>query len=154
MGGWGSNRWGTYERKSRVEEALTLESAEFCKIPPGTILQINWGRKYRSKAKRINDGLFVTYNAKKENETIAETIPLIFNNRSNRWYWNCPDCASSITKLYLPPGKWNFRCRHCHNLTYRSIQERRKYQSLARLLAKGTDIPPKQMERFFTITLG
>ena len=148
MGGWGSNRWGTYRRKTRISEALWLEAAAFYDIPPGAILDINWGKANQIKAKRTEKGLFIAYAAAKIDELVMEALTLTFNNRSNRWYWCCPDCSRHVTKLHKPFNKLLFRCRHCHNLTYRSVQERRKYQSLARSLAEGTGLTPKQMEQF------
>jgi hypothetical protein len=36
--------------------------------------------------------------------------------------WFLCACGRRVAKLYLPPAKVDFRCRHCHNLTYRSAQ--------------------------------
>ena len=38
-------------------------------------------------------------------------------------------------KLYLPPGGRYYGCRHCHELTYTSCQESRKYDGLWRRIA-------------------
>ncbi len=148
MGGWGSSRWGAYRRKKTVEESLTLEAATFCQIPAGALLNANWGDDNHIKAKRTEEGLFVAYAASKTGEVVGEGFVLTFNNKSNRWYWICPDCSRRVTKLHKPYNKLRFRCRHCHNLTYRSVQERRKYQSLARRLAEGTGVSAEYMERF------
>lgn len=148
MGGWGSNRWGAYQRKARIEESLALETTAFCRVPVGSMLNVSWGKENHIKAKRTENGVFLGYKSAKTDEVVGEALEIVFNSKSNRWYWVCPDCCRSVTKLHKPFDKLLFRCRHCHNLTYKSVQERRKYQSLARYLAKGTDLTPKQMERF------
>jgi hypothetical protein len=49
-----------------------------------------------------------------------------------RWCFVCPliadgvACNRRVGKLYLPPGARYFGCRHCHRLTYRSVQEHDK----------------------------
>lgn len=49
-----------------------------------------------------------------------------------RWWFICPlvangrPCERRVGKLYLPAGGRYFGCRHCHNLTYRSVQEHDK----------------------------
>jgi hypothetical protein len=46
-----------------------------------------------------------------------------------RWWFICPilkngnSCKRRVGKLYLPPGASSFGCRHCHDLTYRSVRE-------------------------------
>ncbi len=147
MGGLGSNRWGPYQRKTTVEESLTLETTAFCQIPAGNNMDVSWGDN-QIKAKRTVEGLMVAYAATNTGNVVCEEICLELNDQSNRWYWICPECSRHVTKLHKPFDKLHFRCRHCHNLTYRSIQERRKYQSLARRLAQGTSVSPKHMERF------
>lgn len=48
-----------------------------------------------------------------------------------RWWFECPlrcrrrgmiDCCKRVGKLYLPPRQYEFGCRECHELTYRSSQ--------------------------------
>jgi hypothetical protein len=45
-----------------------------------------------------------------------------------RWWFVCPlilggrPCGRRVGKLYLPPGARYFGCRHCHELTYTSVQ--------------------------------
>jgi hypothetical protein len=49
-----------------------------------------------------------------------------------RWWFVCPlvvndrPCNRRVGKLYLPPVARYFGCRHCHELTYRSVQEHDK----------------------------
>jgi hypothetical protein len=61
-----------------------------------------------------------------------------------RWWFVCPlivnerVCGRRVGKLYLPPGALYFGCRHCHDLTYTSCRESRKYDSLFRFMARNT----------------
>jgi hypothetical protein len=61
-----------------------------------------------------------------------------------RWWFICPlvvngrSCGRRVVKLYLPPGRRYFGCRHCYDLTYTSCQESRKYDSAFRFLAQDT----------------
>jgi hypothetical protein len=44
-----------------------------------------------------------------------------------RYCFRCRDCIRRVRKVYMPPGRTNFACRTCHNLTYRSSQEHDKW---------------------------
>jgi hypothetical protein len=65
-----------------------------------------------------------------------------------RWWFVCPlgvdgrPCGRRVGKLYLPPAGRYFGCRHCHGLTYTSCQDRRRFDSLYRRLAReaGVDV--------------
>jgi hypothetical protein len=37
--------------------------------------------------------------------------------------WFLCTCNRRVAKLYLPPARDQFRCRHCYNLSYRSRQQ-------------------------------
>ena len=46
-----------------------------------------------------------------------------------RWFLECPmlmpngePCERRVRTLYLPPGGRYFGCRHCHDLTWQSVQ--------------------------------
>lgn len=41
-----------------------------------------------------------------------------------RWWFACPACGRTVQRLYLPPlpSEQAFACRHCHDLTYLSVQ--------------------------------
>jgi len=49
-----------------------------------------------------------------------------------RWWFACPiesegrPCNRRVAKLYLPPRASYFGCRHCYELTYRSVREHDK----------------------------
>lgn len=44
--------------------------------------------------------------------------------------WIICECGRAASKLYIPLGKTDFRCRHCHNLTNRSAQTHSKRLAL------------------------
>lgn len=52
-----------------------------------------------------------------------------------RWFFRCPQCKRRVSKLYQPPGKLRFACRHCHNLRYQAQIETRPPAYLAHLAA-------------------
>jgi hypothetical protein len=70
-----------------------------------------------------------------------------------RWWFLCPlvvnghPCNRRVGKLYLPPGRRDFGCRHCHDLTYTSCQQhdkrvdrlRKDPEALLRLLAEDPE---------------
>jgi hypothetical protein len=51
-----------------------------------------------------------------------------------RWFFRCPTCNRRVSKLYQPPGKVYFMCRHCHKLKYAEQLETRPPAHLARLV--------------------
>jgi hypothetical protein len=72
-------------------------------------------------------------------------------NGGLRWWFICPlvvsgrPCTRRVGKLYLPPGSKYFGCRACYNLTYTSCQERRKNDSIAKLLARDMGEDPRDV---------
>ncbi len=51
-----------------------------------------------------------------------ERTPTAFGGE--RAWFQCPRCTRPVSKLYMPWGQADFWCRHCHDLTYKSRQER------------------------------
>jgi hypothetical protein len=45
--------------------------------------------------------------------------------------WIMCECGRKFRKLFLPSGKTEFRCRHCHNLTHRTAQIHNGYLARA-----------------------
>ena len=39
-----------------------------------------------------------------------------------RYWFKCPTCGNRVGKLYKPGHEEKFKCRQCHNLTYKSTQ--------------------------------
>lgn len=65
-----------------------------------------------------------------EHASIWEGIELVSTPchfGGKRFWFVCPmrSCGRRIAKLYFPPNKNGFLCRHCHNLTYQGRQEHR-----------------------------
>ena len=58
-----------------------------------------------------------------------------------RWWFSCPhmvkskECGRRVGKLYRPPQKPYFACRHCLELTYESCQKSHRYDGLFALMA-------------------
>jgi hypothetical protein len=54
-----------------------------------------------------------------------QTIPLttVRPHLGGKRFWFRCACRKRVGRLYLSPGQRVFRCRSCHNLTYRSAQE-------------------------------
>src|SRR5262249_50693818 len=49
-----------------------------------------------------------------------------------RWWFCCPGCNGRARKVYLPPEHVRFRCRRCHQLSFRSSQESHTFAEFAR----------------------
>lgn len=75
--------------------------------------------------KTETDRLVLNYRTRKRREewqSIEDNIPLTWtlcNYGGARQWFNCPGCGRRVGLVY--GGKY-FRCRHCHNLTYKSQQ--------------------------------
>ncbi len=54
-------------------------------------------------------------------------VPTLCRFGNKRWWFICPGsrCGRRVAKLYLPPGEIQYRCRHCHELTYEARQQHR-----------------------------
>lgn len=77
----------------------------------------------------VNKGISLSYalNGMKMNYVISfDTTPC--NYGGLRFWFLCPlsSCGKRVAKLYLPPGRLYFGCRHCHNLVYQSSREHDK----------------------------
>lgn len=85
--------------------------------------------------------------------TLQTTVPH-FGGR--RLWFTCPlvidnvPCSRRTAKLYLPPGKLYFGCRHCHCLTYTSCRDSHKYDRLFHSLAHDVGWAPDKVKDFFT----
>ena len=145
MGGYGSNRWGAYKRKLRVTECLRLSIPDLVVLEANTKVVISWNTVYYLGIYRTQNRVLLVYQG--ENR-LNESVQIV--DHLGKVYGCCTGCNRRVLYLYKPPNKSLFRCRSCHNLTYRSVQERRKYQGLARLLAVGSGMPVNQFERFLS----
>ena len=54
---------------------------------------------------------------------LVETTP---NYGGVRWWFLCSRCERRVSRLHVPTrGLFHFLCRHCHYLTYESVQASR-----------------------------
>jgi hypothetical protein len=111
MGRDGSGRWKWHRRKPRVESCLVIDST--------------W---YFRRCSMTNDEA-----VSKEIQSLQVTRP---NFGGRRWWFTCPRCGRRAQKLYLPPGRGDFACRHCHRLSYdsRSRDAHERHQEHARAI--------------------
>ena len=147
MGGWGSSRWAGYQRKTRVEECLPLSADSFRKYAPGSRLTISFGETNSILAYKNIDNLVLHYTVNSSQQNVEEVVQLV-QPTGRRWYFICPDCNRFAGKLYKPHNRHLFRCRLCHNLSYQSVQERGKYERLARQFAALSGDSIESWERF------
>lgn len=76
--------------------------------------------------------------AEERGEVVDERAPLVVTKLCHggvRFWFTCPGCGRRVRKLYLPPGRRRFRCRHCCDLTYRSCRESHSYDRVLLLCA-------------------
>ena len=119
------------DRKLTVEECSGLDSGSLAKkiLQAGTAIQISDG------IPTIEVGMQYSVILAGETKNVNWRLQLsatrpIFGGF--RWWICCPYpsegdwCGRRVGKLYLPPGATYFGCRHCHDLTYRSVQEHDK----------------------------
>lgn len=131
MGGIGSTRWDDHEKKTTVEESLQLDIRLFRALerPSGSV---RW--HYRDGTERAAieyrmpsgaDGVLIRYS--KGQQPVEEVLRFQTTRPHfggvRRWF-RCPVCGRRAVKLYLPPRESRFACRHCHELTYESVQLR------------------------------
>jgi hypothetical protein len=151
MGGGGSGRWGGHTKKGLVEDCHSLDAGQWARegiFREGVLQTGRWiwrnartGKETASLGYLVNTKdpirptvhLVYTVTLRSgEKEEVVEPIrlqntPLPWGGV--RWWFTCPlevdgkTCGRRVRKLYLPPGGRYFGCRHCYDLTYRSVQE-------------------------------
>ena len=149
MGSSGSGRWGYHRKATIVEVCRVLDLGKIARkgeFVPWYTGSVSWSRGEEVVAsigytvRPAGEGLILqlsyrwTHAGEAEEDVELpirlETTPLHFGGR--RWWGNCPlvvngqACNRRVGKLYLPPADRYFGCRHCHQLTYRSVQEHDK----------------------------
>jgi hypothetical protein len=153
MGGYGSTRWGGYNKRNAVEDGLTLSIKPFKEAlakGPGHSGIITWSRgdvKTASIAyttEQLGEVLFLRLEYKKNGEPQDYVVPVTFTTTprgGRQWFFNCPmirngeTCLHRVAKLYLPPRAAAFGCRECYGLTYTSCQESHRFDKLFSNLA-------------------
>jgi hypothetical protein len=94
-----------------------------------------------------NEEVKLTYDTTRSK--IEESIEIVSTgsparHSAKRFYFLCPGwddapCQKRVGKLYLPLGEDFFRCRACHDLTYRSVKEHDKRIDALRQALRGSD---------------
>src|SRR5438067_2317939 len=164
MGGPGSgSHWRRPGKKTVVEDCLSLDTDRWTRagtLKAGIQLLGSWRWTYRG-----GGGFTVHYEVNTVDPSFAHvrlTYSWVWTSTKQedsedylvdltatvprfgglRWWFVCPlvvngqPCKRRVRKLYLPPDARHFSCRHCHDLTYTSCQESRKYDSAFRILAR------------------
>ena len=163
MGGTGSGRWTYHDKKQTVEECWVIGISEVARVldlrNPGPAsgslgpTMPKSGRRMsplRCTLKVGDDGtplLKLSY-AIKDGwglEHRVEEVVRLQTTQPNfggvRWWFSCPsmldgkECGRRMGKLYRPPEKRYFACRHCLDLTYESCQKSHRYDGLFALMA-------------------
>jgi hypothetical protein len=92
------------------------------------------------------EGVVLTYDTSRAE--IEESIEIVATMSPRRFYFLCPGwddapCQRRVGKLYLPPREDHFRCRACHDLTYRSVKGHdERIEALKRLASELIKIDP------------
>ena len=156
MGGPGSGRWGWTRPKKTVESCRILSAVELTRdgmLEAGMSAggELSWtrtstGEQPASISYYVNMlagesptiRLYYTITRRGEDHgedldyqvSLTTTFPV---KGGVRWWFRCPlvgngrYCGRRVGKLYLPPGRRYFGCRHCYDLTYRSCRESHKF---------------------------
>jgi hypothetical protein len=144
MGGYGSGRRSSPNRKITVEESLPLRLRKIQR--EGVLLPFvtdDWlwtlcdGSKLRLKfsVDEYMEGLtlhsqpYFFQGVDFPTQYVSIVEARIHYNRF-QYYFLCPHCNRRCEILYLPPGARRFLCRQCHRLTYRSCQRSHQFERL------------------------
>jgi hypothetical protein len=176
MGGSGSGRWGWHDKKTTVEECLSLSAGKLAW--DGIVAQspgagwLSWTNTATDEqiasagySREIKGDLVVLrlrYTAtRRDGESVSveepiwlQTTPSAVGGR--RWWFTCSLvmdgrlCVRRVGKLYLPPGSRYFGCRHCHDLTYTSCQDSHRYDRLFGRLARETGVDERLVKAMFS----
>jgi hypothetical protein len=175
MGGSGSGRWRWHDKKTTVEECLTLSAGKLAR--EGIIAQspgsgwLCWTNTatggttasacYSCEVSDDRIILRLRFTVTRHDDSsvdvgepiAVQTTPSAVGGR--RWWFTCPlivngrVCGRRVGKLYLPPGARYFGCRHCHDLTYTSCQESHRYDRLFGRLAAETGVDERLVRTMF-----
>ncbi|WP_156920652.1 hypothetical protein [Thermicanus aegyptius] len=134
--------------KALAENHLSLSIFDLYKsrlLATGNQIRWTWLKNHSSLATISlwirNDSILIAGNS-----IMITTVNLTHtacNYGGTRPWFKCPACRQRVGKLYLANGI--FRCRICHNLTYKSCQASRNH--LMQLLLHGQRIKKKLFEK-------
>lgn len=150
MGGLGSGRRPSFDKKTVVEDCRVLDLGALLRdgrVVPGQLAfgSLHWTNAHTNEERGSvsfvsgggPDGAFLRlrYRLVNREGDVDERLQLVSTPchwGGFRWWFTCPleahgrPCGRRVGKLYLPPGRRLFGCRHCYNLTYTSVQEHDK----------------------------
>ncbi len=156
MGGSGSGSWTRWNSKITAESRFKVDIRWMKKnglLIPGTVGSMSWERRGREtgsigycvEADRLT--LIYRYkNMDREWESIKDSIFFTWtpcNYGGRRQWFLCPECNRRVALVY---GGKDYRCRHCHNLTYASQQEdisdrlRRRSRKIRKRMGGGNNL--------------
>lgn len=141
MGNYASTRWSISHRKREiVERCLKLSVSDFVRAYGkeaserrhivGTIHGGDWQIAFAMYLKEGHLVLRLNYSftvgrEKHKRSPLIEISDTACNYGGRRYWFNCPCCTRRVVHLYMVNGE--FACRHCHNLTYASVQPEPKF---------------------------
>lgn len=155
MGGFGSGRWRSHTKKTTAGQCRQIDIYTFNReldLKPGTIANgtISWPPRWNEKSATISwqvkdEKLRLYYtvsrpSGKERDYDYSCKITWTKCNFGGKRPWLlCPNtnCGRRVAKIYKPPGKEVFLCRHCWDLTYQSCQDSHKYDRVYKSLAES-----------------
>ena len=142
MGGYGSTRWNSHNKRMAVEDCrkLTMRVIHSFIRRGGRWGNLNWSRggepmgniSYRVIGSEEPESLRLLYTITKHDPEEKKDFdyPVRLTTTTLPWggfrYWFiCPavGCGRRVSVLYLAPRGEYFVCRHCNRLSYQSRQE-------------------------------
>ena len=171
MGGYGSGRWRRHTPKTRVEDCKWLDIDRLRRRGqlfdpalgtslPGEVIwgddADGWSLRYRvgrlDNTNLVCQLLYVIGGIHVELSADIDLVAAPLGGQ--RWHWRCPSvvndqaCGRRVRKLYLPPARLHFGCRHCHDLTYRSCVESHRWDRLYSRIGDSMGIDGSTVEHF------
>jgi hypothetical protein len=125
-----------------IEGTLTWEEAISKKTTGELAFEVHTRRK---------KGVFrVRYGFEGEKEALDYSIEVAATRvtwGALRWWFKCPVCRRRTEKLYLPPGRREFACRRCWNLTYLSSQRAHEDDAVFGRVGRDAGMPLKTVRK-------
>lgn len=143
MGGYGSGRWSSNNKKEIVEHSRPIDASSLTRrgiLGPGLFrsgglqwVNVSSGQAQSSIGYEVstdwNAGtLRLRYTFTESGDSMDYSIELQTTRPQYggiRWWFTCPvargggeTCGRRVQKLYLPSGRRYYGCRHCYDLSY------------------------------------
>ena len=153
--GMGSGEWYRCGKKTTTEECRVLDVNGLARdgaLRVGAMGLLSWTNLFTGErtasvgfsVRGIDDKRVLRFSYRwNDSEDVFVRIRLQTtrpNFGGRRWWFTCPSiCKRRVRKLYLPPGRAEYGCRNCHDLTH--YCRRHGYNSRSRmnlLLARET----------------